>query len=80
MYEVTLLYILHRFADRVTLNGGVYDVTKFLDAHPGGANRIRMVNGLDLKHFWKVYDLHDRPHIRQLLEHYRIGTLTAAGV
>eukprot|EP00041_Stephanoeca_diplocostata_P033613 m.1115910 g.1115910 ORF g.1115910 m.1115910 type:complete len:687 (-) comp24373_c0_seq1:124-2184(-) len=60
----------------VTLNGGVYDVTKFLDAHPGGANRIRMVNGLDLKQFWKVYDLHDRPHIRQLLEHYRIGNLS----
>lgn len=38
----------------VTLNGGVYDVTEFLEAHPGGQHRIRMVNGGDLKAFWKV--------------------------
>jgi cytochrome b involved in lipid metabolism len=61
----------------VTLDGGVYDVTSFMDAHPGGIDRIQMVNNQDLAKFWGVYDLHDRPHIRALLEEYRIGNLTA---
>ena len=33
-----------------------------------------MVDGQDLAKFWAVYQLHDRPHIRSLLEEYRIGT------
>jgi len=38
-----------------------------------------MVAGGDLKAFWDVYhEIHDRPHIRQLLETYRIGNLSAA--
>lgn len=61
----------------VTLDGGVYDVTSFMDAHPGGTDRIEMVNSQDLAKYWAVYDLHDRPHIRALLEEYRIGNLTA---
>jgi len=60
----------------VILDGGVYDVTTFLEAHPGGASRIQMVNGNDLSTYWDVYMLHDRPHIRALLERYRIGNLT----
>jgi len=60
----------------VILDGGVYDVTTFLEAHPGGASRIQMVNGNDLSTYWNVYMLHDRPHIRALLERYRIGNLT----
>ena len=60
----------------VTLDAGVYDVTPFLDAHPGGAERIMMTHGADLAKFWSVYQLHDRPHIRTLLEEYRVGHLT----
>ena len=59
----------------VALDGGVYDVTPFLDAHPGGAHRIMMVHGQDLAQFWDIYKLHDRKHIRALLEEYRIGNL-----
>lgn len=36
-----------------------------------------MVNGQDLAKFWAVYQLHDRPHIRALLEEYRIGNLSS---
>jgi hypothetical protein len=39
--------------------------------------RIEMVNGQDLAKFWAVYQLHDRPHIRALLEEYRIGNLSS---
>lgn len=60
----------------VALDGGVYDVTPFMDAHPGGAERIMMTHGQDLSKFWSVYQLHDRPHIRGLLEEYRVGNLT----
>lgn len=35
-----------------------------------------MVDKADLAAFWKVYNLHQRPHIRKLLEEYRIGTLS----
>ncbi len=63
----------------VSLNGGVYDVTNFMDAHPGGPYRVMMVSGQDLSAFWAVYhEIHDRPHIRSLLEDYRIGNLSAA--
>lgn len=62
----------------VALDCGVYDVTAFLDAHPGGSGRIEMVDGNDLGRFWSVYELHNRPHIRNLLEEYRIGSLTSA--
>ena len=62
----------------VTLAGGVYDVTEFLEAHPGGQTRILMVDGLDLAKFWEIYTLHDRQHIRDLLEDYRIANLSEA--
>lgn len=60
----------------VTLHGGVYNVTSFMEAHPGGPHRIMMVAGQDLSSFWGIYKLHDRPHIRNLLEEYRIGNLS----
>jgi sulfite oxidase len=60
----------------VTYKGGVYDVTVFLDAHPGGSGRIEMASGSDLSHFWNVYQLHHRPHIKALLEEFRIGNLS----
>ena len=41
----------------VALDGGVYDVTPFLDAHPGGSERIMMVQGQDLAKFWAVYQV-----------------------
>lgn len=48
-----------------------------MDAHPGGTDRIQMVNGGDLAKYWGVYQLHDRPHIRSLLEEYRIANLSS---
>ena len=62
----------------VTYKGGVYNVTAFLDAHPGGPDRIMMVAGADLEAFWGIYKLHHRPHIKALLEEFRIGSLSAA--
>ena len=63
----------------VAYKGAVYDVTSFVNAHPGGAGRIEMAAGNDLGPLWDVYRLHLRGHIVPLLEEkYRIGTLSAA--
>jgi sulfite oxidase len=35
-----------------------------------------MVNGSDLKPFWSVYKLHNRPHIKALLQEFAIGRLS----
>jgi len=62
----------------VTYKGGVYDVTEFMEHHPGGASRIEMVGGGDLSGYWAIYTLHFREHIQELLQSYRIGNLSAA--
>lgn len=36
-----------------------------------------MVGGNDLSGYWKIYTLHFREHIQELLQKYRIGNLTA---
>jgi len=60
----------------VTYRGGVYDMTTFAECHPGGEARVHMVQGQDLEAFWEVYSLHNRPHIQNLIQHYRIGNLS----
>ena len=57
--------------------GGVFDVTDFT-GHPGGYGRLQMVAGQDLEPFWKIYTQHNREHIANHLDRYRIGQLSAA--
>ena len=48
----------HRDADAgiwVSYRGGVYDVTAFVQAHPGGAQRIMMAAGGPLEAYWRLY-------------------------
>ena len=48
----------HRDADAglwVSYRGGVYDVTSFVQAHPGGAQRIMMAAGGPLEAYWRLY-------------------------
>ena len=58
--------------------GGVYDVTRYIDVHPANPRTILNYCG---KEATKGFDTKDRnrPHsseARQLLEQYRIGTLS----
>lgn len=42
----------------VTYEGIVYDVTQFVNEHPGGAELLKTAAGLDLDHFFGNYTVH----------------------
>ena len=48
----------------VTYAGGVYDITEFIDNHPGGASRISMATGGALEPFWKLYAIHMKDEVK----------------
>ncbi|XP_033607392.1 sulfite oxidase isoform X3 [Cryptotermes secundus] len=58
----------------VTYGQGVYDITDFVEEHPGG-DKILMAAGGSLEPFWLLYAVHKNPHVFALLEQFRIGNL-----
>jgi len=60
----------------VTYKDGVYDITDFINSHPGGAEKILLAAGKGIDPFWRIYQQHiNRPSATRLLEPMRIGTL-----
>lgn len=59
----------------VTLGSEVFDVTKFVDLHPGGPSKLMLAAGGPLEPFWALYAVHNQPHVRELLAEYKIGEL-----
>lgn len=57
----------------VTYQRGVYDITKFVEEHPGGSEKILMAAGGSLEPFWSMYSVHQQPSILAILEQFRIG-------
>ncbi|CCC09055.1 hypothetical protein GE21DRAFT_7174 [Neurospora crassa] len=60
----------------IIIDDGVYDITNFLDDHPGGAKILKRMAGKDAtKSFWKY-------HGKSVLEKYgtklKVGTLAEA--
>ncbi|KAG5458148.1 MAG: Oxidoreductase, molybdopterin-binding domain-containing protein [Olpidium bornovanus] len=53
---------------------GVYDVTDFVEAHPGG-DRIMLAAGRSIDPFWNVFTVHNTPETREIFETYRIGAV-----
>eukprot|EP00245_Coleochaete_scutata_P010478 TRINITY_DN3671_c0_g2_i1.p1 TRINITY_DN3671_c0_g2~~TRINITY_DN3671_c0_g2_i1.p1 ORF type:complete len:580 (+),score=104.36 TRINITY_DN3671_c0_g2_i1:155-1741(+) len=62
----------------VTYKDGVYDVTDFIDMHPGGAERIMLAAGSSIDSFWGMYAQHQTKQVQDMLEEYRIGRLAGA--
>ncbi|KAI5807493.1 putative cytochrome b5 [Peziza echinospora] len=57
----------------IIIDNGVYDVTKFVDDHPGGAKILQRVAGKDAsKPFWKY---HNEGVLKKYSEKLKIGTL-----
>ena len=54
----------------------MYDITEFIDNHPGGLDKISLAAGTSLEPFWALYAVHKREGVLQILEQYRIGNLT----
>ena len=58
----------------VTYKDGVYDVTDFINAHPGG-DRILLAAGAAIDPFWAMYNQHLTKQVLDILVDLRIGTL-----
>ncbi|GFR42777.1 hypothetical protein Agub_g3739 [Astrephomene gubernaculifera] len=59
----------------VTYKDGVYDITEFVEMHPGGASKILLAAGGSVEPFWALYQQHRKAEVLQILEPYRIGSL-----
>lgn len=60
----------------VTFGQGVYDITEFVDKHPGGPSKILMAAGGSIDPFWSMFANHNTPEIYSLLESMRIGNIS----
>ena len=54
---------------------GVYDLTSFVDAHPGG-RKILLAAGTSMAPFWDIFKAHHHPEVYEMLEALRIGNLS----
>jgi hypothetical protein len=60
----------------VILGTDVYDVTEFVESHPGGSEKLMLAAGGQLEPFWNLYRQHyDLPAPMQHLSKYKIGSL-----
>ncbi|CAF0805015.1 unnamed protein product [Rotaria sordida] len=57
----------------LVINNRVYDVTKFLDEHPGGEEILKEQHGRDASHEFE--DVHHSPDARELMKTYEIAEL-----
>jgi sulfite oxidase len=58
----------------VSYKSGVYDITKFIECHPGGKDKIMSAAGKPLEPYWELYQQHYTDDIYTILEDYKIGT------
>ena len=59
----------------VSHGDGVFDVTEFVDIHPGGSEKLMMVAGGAIEPFWEMYPFHKEDSILQMLNQFKIGIL-----
>lgn len=61
----------------VTYGKNVYDVSKFVESHPGGQDKIMLAAGKGLEPYWNIYKQHtNNPNIiKDFLEPLKIGSL-----
>ena len=57
----------------VVIDKNVYDVTKFLNEHPGGKKVLTRVGGKDVTE--QFYQLHQKSVLKKVAEQYKIGSV-----
>ena len=62
----------------VTFRDGVYDVTDFVEGHPGG-DRLLLAAGGAVEPFWKLYPQHLTAQVQEILQEFKIGELEGGG-
>ena len=60
----------------ITFKNGVYDITDFVEQHPGGANKIMLAAGGAVDPFWNLYQQHFDGKVQDILRKYQIGVLS----
>lgn len=63
----------------VTYKSDVYDITNFVELHPGG-DKILLAAGGALEPFWSMYAVHKQKHVYEILEEYKVGELSPEAV
>lgn len=58
----------------VSYGPNVYDITQFVEQHPGGA-KILLGAGKAIDPYWHHYRQHLKPEVQDILSQYKIGTL-----
>ena len=58
----------------VTFKNGVYDISDFVEGHPGG-DKILLAAGGALEPFWEMYGVHKNEDVFEILEELRIGNI-----
>ena len=58
----------------VIFKNGVYDVTDFVEQHPGGT-KILLAAGSSIEPFWALYAQHHTAEVYGMLEQLRIGNI-----
>lgn len=52
---------------------GVYDITRFVDHHPGGGQNVMLAAGGSVEPFWLLFGIHKDDKVLETLESMRIG-------
>ncbi|XP_074836205.1 sulfite oxidase, mitochondrial [Carettochelys insculpta] len=60
----------------VTYGSEVFDITDFVELHPGGQSKILLAAGGALEPFWAMYGVHRQEHVLSLLQGYKVGELS----
>ena len=59
----------------VTFGDSVYDITEFVEQHPGGSEKIMLAAGKALEPYWTVFAQHNTDQVKEILEEMRIGEI-----
>jgi sulfite oxidase len=58
----------------VTQGDKVYDITDWIEAHPGGDVILRAAGG-SIDPYWDIFKIHKSPHVYEILQQYLIGLI-----